>query len=136
MKRFRFRLSALLKLKSRNRQEAEQIFAACQRALMAGLDQLGRLDERIRQGFTTHDPQMLRTEEAFLGRLRVEREQQAERVAELQQELQEASELMMQAKREEESVLRLEEKAKAQWRQDALKEAQNHLDDLGYRAGL
>ena len=103
---------------------------------MAGLDALGQMDERIRQGFTTHDPQMIRTEEAYLGRLRVVRQNQAEKVAELQQRLQEASRVMMQTKREEESVLSLQDKAKMQWRRDALKEVQNQLDDLGYRAGI
>jgi len=103
---------------------------------MAGLDALGQMDDRIRLGFTTHDPQMIRTEEAYLGRLRVERQNQAERVAGLQQRLQEASRAMMQAKREEESVLSLQDKAKMQWRRDALKEVQSQLDDLGYRAGI
>ncbi|MBM64891.1 MAG: hypothetical protein CMH55_01495 [Myxococcales bacterium] len=136
MKRFRFRLDALLRLKQRKRQEAEQLFASCQRDLIAGIDALGRLDERLGQGFTTHDPQLIRTEEAFLGRLRVERRAQAERVAELQKRLQKASEAMLQAKREEESVLSLRDKAKAAWRKDALKEVQSQLDDLGYRSGL
>lgn len=136
MKRFRFRLSALLQVKTRNRQEAEQDFAACQRELLAGLDALGRLDERLQKGFTVHDPQMQRTEEAYLGRLRVQRQDQAQKVAQLQKQLQQASGAMMQAKREEESVLSLRDKAQEQWRRDALKEAQSTLDDMGYRAGI
>lgn len=136
MKRFRFRLAALLKVKTRNRQQAEQTFASAQRLLLEGLEVLGNLEQRIHQGFTCHDPQLVRTEEAFLGRLRVQRRHQAEQVAELQKKLQEASDAMLRAKREEESVLGLRDQQKAAWRKESLKEAQSHLDDLGYRSML
>jgi len=136
VKRFRFRLAALLKVKTRNRQQAEQAFALAQRLLLEGLDRLGSLDQRIAQGFTCHDPQLVRTEEAFLGRIRVERRHQAQRVAELQKDLQKASDSMLQAKREEESVLGLRDQQKAAWRKESLKEAQSQLDDLGYRSML
>lgn len=136
MKRFRFRLEALLTVKTRNHQEAEQALALARRNLIEAISSLGELDARLALGITSEEPQMAVTEAAFLGRLRLQRRQQAETVQQLQRDVQEANRAMLNAKREEEVVLNLKDKQYRKWRREALKYNQRFLDDLGYRQGL
>ena len=133
MKRFRFTLETLRRLRVHARQEAEtevtRLAAACARVT----SEMQITQEAIAQGHQTQDPAWITQEQAYLARQRGFLERLASELLDLRRSEADWRHRLAQRQQEEEVMDRLRELQWKRWRKAMLQAEQKVLDDLPYK---
>ncbi len=142
MKRFKFQLETLLKVTRRKKDEAEQKFAAASRALEENRERLNMLLREMKRGQDEYAALIsgegktvtigvIMTYNTFFGWKRQQIEKQQRVILECMNEKQKKLRALMQVMTKLKSIEQLKEKRLKEYNEEALREEQKMLDELG-----
>ena len=142
MKRFKFQLETLLKVTRRKKDEAEQKFAAASRTLEENRERLNLLLREMKRGQDEYAALIsgegktvtigvIMTYNTFFGWKRQQIEKQQRVILECMNEKQKKLRALMQVMTKLKSIEQLKEKRLKEYNEEALREEQKMLDELG-----
>ena len=142
MKRFKFQLETLLKVTRRKKDEAEQKFAEASRTLEENRERLQMLLREMKRGQDEYAALIhgegktvtigvIMTYNTFFGWKRQQIEKQQRVILECMNEKQKRLRVLMQMMTKLKSIEQLKEKRLKEYNEEALREEQKMLDELG-----
>ena len=142
MKRFKFQLETLLKVTRRKKDEAEQKFAEASRTLEENRERLQMLLREMKRGQDEYAALIhgegktvtigvIMTYNTFFGWKRQQIEKQQRVILECMNEKQKKLRALMQVMTKLKSIEQLKEKRLKEYNEEALREEQKMLDELG-----